>query len=125
MSQNFKLNFDEMQEDSLADVTGNNANSNDLYETPGHVRNLCFVWPNGRMDFFNYAYLITGEFDNEEQTIKLTYTTHIVILKGIELIKLFEMINHHQVKKIVSIDERYKTINEQGDWMVYSIEISS
>lgn len=125
MSQNFKLKFDEMQENNSADVTGSNTISSNLYDTPGYVRNLCFVWPNGRVEFFNYAYLIKGEFDNDHQTIKLTYTTHIVILKGSELSRLFELITQHQVKNIVCVEERYKTIIDKDDWAVYHIEISN
>lgn len=77
------------------------------YERPGSGRNLCFVQPDGKRQFLNYAYLVTGEYDLEASEITLTYTTHIVTLKGYNLEEMFENIMIQIVKTIKSTDPRY------------------
>ncbi len=42
------------------------------YATPSQVRNLCFVQPDGKRLFLNYAYLVSGEYSPETNTIVLT-----------------------------------------------------
>lgn len=84
------------------------------YPTTGDVRNLCFVQPDGKRQFLNYAYLISGEYDPEASEITLTYTTHIVTVKGYDLNEIYEALMGQVVKKIVAVDERYRSTRESG-----------
>lgn len=92
------------------------------YETPGSGRNLCFVQPDGKRQFLNYVYLITGEYDPEASEIKLTYTTHIVTLKGYNLGELFESLVAQVAKEITCQEERY---SKEDSADVFGIQISS
>ncbi|MBB3969299.1 hypothetical protein [Mucilaginibacter phyllosphaerae] len=125
MSQNFKLKFDEMQESNPATASDNNTSGNDLYDTPGHVRNLCFVWPDGRMKFLNYAYLISGDYTPDHNTLTLIYTTHLVIIKGSKLLPLYNLLLTHSPRKIICTDERYKLSLNEHQTIIECIEITS
>ncbi|WP_412476627.1 hypothetical protein [Flavobacterium sp. TBRC 19031] len=93
------------------------------YASPSQVRNLCFVQPDGNRLFLNYAYLVSGEYSPEENIIVLTYTTHIVILKGCNLSGLFSNLMSHICKLIVCEDKRYFEIEAREGAFVIDIEI--
>ncbi len=83
------------------------------YATPSQTRNLCFVQPDGKRLFLNYAYLVSGEYSPEANTIKLVYTTHEITLKGRNLEGLFESLMAHLPRQIVAHEKRYEgTIGE-------------
>lgn len=92
------------------------------YPTTGDVRNLCFIQPDGKRQFLNYAYLIGGKYDPEASEIALTYTTHIVTVKGVNLEPLFESLMVQVPKEIVCADKRY--LGEQNESMTFILEIS-
>ncbi len=96
----------------------------ELYPTGGQTRNLCFVQLDGKRMFLNYAYLISGEYVPEENTITLAYTTHTVMLKGHRLESLYESLMEHQVQRISCTDKRYLATKEDGESVVTEIEIS-
>jgi len=77
------------------------------YSTSAHVRNLCFVQADGKRLFLNYAYLVSGEYTPETNTIKLVYTTHEITLKGRNLENLFESLMAHVPRQITAVDKRY------------------
>ncbi|WP_298115539.1 hypothetical protein [Flavobacterium sp.] len=93
------------------------------YSTTGHVRNLCFVQADGKRLFLNYAYLVSGEYSPEANTIKLVYTTHEITLKGRNLEGLFESLMAHVPRQIVAVEKRYKGIKDENSAMIYEIEI--
>lgn len=86
-----------------------------VYHAAGHARNLCLVWPDGKRAFFNYAYLISADFNpgNEMNLIKLGFSGQVVILKGFGLESLFMQLLDHLPKIIVMIDKRY-IMNDEG-----------
>ncbi|PSB02798.1 hypothetical protein C7B69_26715, partial [filamentous cyanobacterium Phorm 46] len=83
--------------------------SMEVYQSPSHARNLCLVWLDGKRMFFNYAYLVSGEYSEtgEKNIILLYFASYIVQLKGYGLETLFmEMLDHYP-KIITMMDERY------------------
>lgn len=105
MSQKYKydaLNNDDNAEDK----------SIEHHAEASAVRNICFVQPDGKKTFLNYAYLVSGEYSPDDSTIKLTFTTHIVTLKGNNFEELFDALNKHEPKTIIAVDKRYSEIGE-------------
>jgi len=83
----------------------------ELYDTPGHARNICFVQADGSMTFLNYAYLVSGGFKREQNTIKLEFTTHTVTVIGDGLESLFEYFLDHTPKRVCILEKRYTAIS--------------
>lgn len=112
MNQDFKLKFDEMREN---DPTGENGEqANERFASTGHVRNLCFVWPDGKKKFLNYAYLVSCDYDPDENTITLNFTSDTVLIKGSGLDGVFEELFSHIPKRIVCVDVRYNSVANGG-----------
>ena len=112
MSRDFKLKFDEMLSAQPTDKDGSaEENAYEAFATPGHVRNICFGWPDGRKKFLNYAYLVSGEYAPDDSAITLNFTTDTVIIKGSGLEALFAELLFHLPKVISYTDSRYETIN--------------
>jgi hypothetical protein len=93
------------------------------YSTTGHVRNLCFVQADGKRLFLNYAYLVSGQYSPEANTIRLVYTTHEITLKGRNLEGLFESLMAHVPRQIVAVDERYESLKVTESVIVDKITI--
>lgn len=110
MNQGFKLRYDQLREN---DPTGpepeTGAGVTEFYPSSGHTRNVCLVWPDGQRAFFNYAYLVAGEFEpnDEKNLIKLSFSSHKVSLKGYSLETLFMALFDHLPRIITAIDPRY------------------
>jgi len=109
MSQGFNLKFDRMRENIPANTDGVNQGNPDRYDTPGYTRNVCFVWPDGKRMFFNYAYLLAAEFNPREDMneIKLEFSGQTVSLKGYGLEGLFMELLDHLPRVVMAVDERY------------------
>lgn len=82
----------------------------ELYDTPGHARNICFVQADGSMTFLNYAYLVSGEYDPERSEIKLSFTTHQVNINGINIHSVFNSLLLHSVQKLYEALQRYESV---------------
>ncbi|GAB3040068.1 hypothetical protein [Spirosoma pulveris] len=127
MNQGFKLRFDQLREN---DPTGSGEESGTLlveqYPSNGHTRNVCLVWPDGRRVFLNYAYLIAGEYEpnDEKNVIKLSFSSHSVTLQGYNLEPLFMALLDHLPRIITAIDPRYVLDEDRQDSVVISIVIS-
>lgn len=125
MSQSFKLKYDLMQEN---DPTNKDAVSEhqskayeEFYPEENHVRQICFVWLDGKRIFMNYSYLVSGEYLPEANRITLTFTTHVFILNGVNLETLFYDIMNQLSKQITCIDARYNLIGEDEKPVVNEI----
>ncbi|MGA0556817.1 hypothetical protein ACO2Q8_09215 [Larkinella sp. VNQ87] len=106
MNHGFKLRFDQMRE---SNPTREQEPDGEANHSPGSHRNLCLVWPDGRRAFFNYAYLIEGEFDpgNEKNSIQLHFSAYKITLQGYGLATLFTALLDHSPRFISVIDARY------------------
>lgn len=111
MSQDFKLRYEQLRAsdptklENASEVTGDG----DFYETPGHNRNLCLVWPDGRRMFLSYSYLVSGEFtvDGDTNTITLQFSLHTVTVKGYVLETLFTGLLNQLPRLLLVSDTRY------------------
>lgn len=79
------------------------------YDQPGHMRNLCFVWPDGRRVFIGYAYLISGEMtiDGEINKIVLTFSNQIVTIEGYKMEELYQALMEQRMLYVAQFGERY------------------
>ena len=110
MSHGFKLRFDEMREGDPTNSDSTKQDENELfYQSSGHARNVCFVWSNEKRLFLNYAYLVSGEFNpNEEKNlITLTFSSHTVLLHGYNLESLYRALMEQIPRLIFEVDSRY------------------
>ena len=127
MSQGFKLKYDAMRDNNpgnAEDPTGDlSVVNSELYNSESNTRNICFTLLGGKRIFLNYSYLISGEYSPEENTITLTFTTHTVLLKGVQLEALFNELMQHLPKHITTVDARYNSVSEKGKSLVNGIEI--
>lgn len=127
MNHKFSLKFDKMRDNNPSAPEGDavpNLFAKNNYETPGHVRNVCFVMLDGKMIFLNYAYLVAGEHNPENSTITLSFTSHVVILKGYNLEILYADLMFQLCKQVICMDERYDAVEEKDQGSVTEITIA-
>jgi hypothetical protein len=126
MNQGFKLRFDQLREsDPTAPADDADVSLAEQYGTSGHSRNVCFVWPDGRRAFFNYAYLIDGEYEPNQETnvIRLNFSSRSVMLKGFSLQPLYMALFDQMPRIITAIDPRYVLDEDRQNSVVTSIAI--
>ena len=93
------------------------------FESPGGIRNVCFVDAQGNEEFFNYAYLVKGKYVPEENTIALTFSNDVVTLKGRNLAGLFNELGAQVPKKIITLDKRYESTKGENETYVTEIAV--
>jgi hypothetical protein len=127
MSQGFNLHYTRMKEGDTP-LSANNSDPNATDGNTGIIggssRNICFVVAPNRMIFLNYAYLISGEYKPDENTITLLFTSHSVTIKGIKLEALFYRLMDHAVKQLTAVDNRYNALQESNNSIINEIIIS-
>lgn len=122
MSQSFKLKFDHLKQNDPTNMSDcENSNSTTEYPNTSNARNLCLIWLSGRKQFLNYSYLVSCEFDPEDNIVTLQFTTHFIILTGDHLNGLFDSLINHSPKTIKEIEERYKALDSKEPYIA-SIE---
>lgn len=130
----FKANFAqaesaEVATDPLTDDATNSAeyNNSERYDTDSAVRNLCFVWEDGRKAFFNYAYLVACDLTVQDSVhvLLLSFGAYTVVVKGYHLGDLFTALLEHSPKTISAIDPRYITQHPLSNSIVTEILVSS
>lgn len=125
MSLTYKFDEKDKNSSQRAEDKTNEKNEKDiqLYDTPGNSRNVCFIEANGKQTFLNYAYLISGEYLPEKNSIELNFASHSIKLKGHNLEWLFIDIHNQQAKKIYCIDKRYENTIDQSQIFVTELDI--
>lgn len=114
MNQDFKLKFDEYEENNPTHKEGEE-NNPDYYPSRGNTRNLAFVLPDGKMQFFNYSYLISCSYSPEQGSITMEFSTHDVELKGQRLESLFYELMAQVNKVIHCTGSRYSALDTNAD----------
>lgn len=118
MNQGSRLRYDQLRESDPTSVTKFEESPEaseeakgrlDAYGRPGHVRNLCFAWPDGKKLFLNYAYLVSCDYEanSEANLIRLGFTSHTVTLKGYRLEELYFAVMEQLPRIIEAEDARY------------------
>jgi len=127
MSQGFNLKFDRMRENLPANTDSDQQDHTNpaRYDTPGYTRNVCFVWPDGKRIFFNYAYLVSAEFIPKEDMneIKLEFSGQTVSLKGYGLEGLFMEFLDHLPRIVMAVDGRYTLVRNSGMLTIIDIGV--
>lgn len=122
MSHDSELNFRKMQENDPTSKE-NNAESITNYAVAGNVRNITFIWQDGKKQSLNYSYLVSCEYIPDDNTITMLFTTQIVILKGVKLSGLFDALVAQLPESITCIDARYNSTIEDKMSIVNEIVI--
>lgn len=132
MNPTFRLRFDQMREGAPTETPDtpplhDQAGDETRYETAGHVRNLCLVWPDGRRMFLNYAYLVACEYTpgDAKNSIHLSFSSHMVTLSGYGLEALFIELLDHRPRLIIAVDERYALDTIATDSVVTEIMVQN
>src|SRR5690606_19767352 len=89
--------------------------NSDYYPSCGNGRNLAFVWPDGKMQFFNYSYIVTSSYSPHDGTIVLEFSTHRVEVKGHKLEQLFYELMTQAIKVIRCLDSRYEALDSNAE----------
>lgn len=111
MSRDFKLKFDDYKENNPTNKPDSEAND-DNYPSFGNARHIAFIWPENKVQSFNYSYLVTQSYDAAQNAIEMEFTTHVVTIKGVRLDELFYELMGQTPKYIRITDKRY---NETAD----------
>jgi len=124
MSQDYRFKYDRMRENDPAETARPgeaNIEPNGNYQHPGHGRNLGFEWQDERRLFLSYSYLISCEFTPIDGCIILSFTPHVVTLKGVGLLQLYNELMDHLPKRISCADARYNSLLEKDQYAVNEI----
>lgn len=123
--QHFKTNFDQSGNGNAITKSPvqDAANGVAAHDTDSLVRNLCFIWTDGRKAFFNYAYLVSVDLVliDPVNVMLLYFSGQIVTLKGYCLEPLFDLLLDHTPKVIAASDSRY--CNDEQTQDLYITEI--
>lgn len=131
MSQRFNVKMDQMRQASpvmaAADQDGQAAQHSGgaFYPSSSAIRNLCFIWPDGRKLCLNYAYLIAAECNTADSEVILTFSTHIVTIKGYNFQMLFFDLMEQRLRLITCIEERYLALQPEGVAVVTEITVAA
>lgn len=125
MSQGFNLRFDKMRENNPAspETAKSEIPLPDKYDIPGYARNVCFVWPDGKREFFNYAYLVAAKYNpgEDKNEITLVFSGYTVTLHGYALEGLFMDFLDHIPRIVTAIDTRYASRVNSGSETIIEI----
>lgn len=119
MSQDFNMGFDPFDKQGKVNLP-NEDNLPEEYKVSSSIRNVCFVWQDGRRKFLNYAYLVSAEYMPDDSIIELTFTSTKISLKGIKLDILHEKLLFHLPITIICQDLRYSQLS-RADYCVNEI----
>lgn len=124
MNHGFRLRYDQLRE---SDPTASEqAVSTPIsYEETDKTRSVCFLWPDGRRAFFNYAYLANATFEptGAMNTICLTFSSQVVTLQGYGLEPLFMAFFEHLPRLVTAIDPRYVLHSETNKPVVVDMQV--
>lgn len=124
MSHDSELNFRKMQENDPTSKE-NDAESISNYAVAGNVRNITFIWQDGKKQSLNYGYLVSCEYLPDDNKITMLFTTHIVTLKGIKLSGLFDALVAQLPESITCVDARYNATGSREMIVVNEIKTNN
>jgi len=123
MSQNYKLRFDQMKENSPGQSgSASQEDTSAFYTSEGSIRNFCLVWKDGNMDDFPYSYVVHTQFriGEEKNMMIIELPSKLITLSGYGLTTLFLAFKKQLPQFIYQIDERYA---EEAETVVTDIQI--
>lgn len=120
----FKTKFDEMRRSNPA-TQGDGTTAPDSYARESHVRNVCFVLPDGNKKALSYAYLVAMDYMPEQSLITLEFTSCTISLSGLRLDALFWDLFEQLPRIITCTDERYNALESDKQPVVNKITIKT
>ncbi len=123
MNQRFKLQYEGINEQDANNENTNLSAYDQSYKSETRVRNLCFVFKDGKKTFLNYGYLIKVDFYPDNDTIIMIFTTDKIRLKGVNMEALFYDLMDHIPRQIVETDSRYNLIGDDQKPVINEVEI--
>jgi hypothetical protein len=124
MSQGFNFKYDQMRENDPTSSAKIQADVPDSYPSGSNIRNVLFVLASGDEDSSSYNYLVRTRFKKSEGSILLTFTTHVITIKGVNLHSLFRELFEHIPRVVVATDKRYNQVAEKDVPIVNEIIIT-
>lgn len=125
----FRANFSEPAKPETGAGDEPDALASDVFfhDTDSTVRNVCFLWENGRKAFFNYAYLAAADLTLLDglHVLLLSFGSHTVVLRGYGLETLFDALLEHRPRTITAINPRYLSGHERQGCVVTEILVKS
>jgi hypothetical protein len=119
MNHNSRYRFEEMQSNNLNEKDQEPGN----YHQSQSVRNLWFEMADKSAIFLNYGYLVSGEYKPQDGIIHLIFTSHIVLLIGVNLDTLFLELLDHLPRKISCVNQRYQQLTNDGQPIIENIQV--
>lgn len=132
MNQKFKLKYDELRESNPTDRSDEKQpikqqGENQFYQHPGNMRCICFAWPNGNKNSFNYIDLVSKKLDvtGEINSLTLYFRSDVIVLKGYNLDILLMYLDNQTIYLISQVDQRYLEAYNGNDASVIEIELQN
>ncbi|MBT1689873.1 hypothetical protein [Dawidia soli] len=131
-NQRFKLKYDQLRENNPAEkelpdsTPGETAKPDEKnYRHVGHNRNLAVMWPDGKLESFNYAYLVSIKYDpiSDPNVLALYFTSDTITIKGYKLKLLFWDVFNSTSRIIECADPRYAEIVNETQPVIFEISI--
>jgi hypothetical protein len=124
MSHNYKSKIDSLL-DNDSDISSPQAQAGAVTNHSGesYARVLLLVFADGNEKFLHYSYLIDADFQVDTGSILLTFTSHVVTLRGLRLHPLFRDLSKHLPNIVTIVDERYGSLTDTNSPVVTTIEI--
>ncbi len=116
----------QISKDIIDELNGHRGTSkNEECYTTGKTKTINFVKADGSKQMFPYSQLITAwtEHTDEENVIKIFYSTHLVTFKGYNLDTIYEAIDKQNLKSLTAQDDRYFNLSNEKKVFVKGIEI--
>ena len=120
--QRISQNIQEELDDAFK--TKNSTDENECYTT-GETNTINFIKADGQQQMFPYSQLITAwtEHTDEENIIKIFFSTHLVTIQGYNLEAIFQALTNQSLKLITTQDERYFNKLKQKNMLIKKVVI--
>lgn len=125
MSHDLRAKIEALQANKKSTTDINAHEQDKKYASAGYARNVCFSLPTGQETFLNYAYLVAGVISNDDDNvqIQLTFTSHIVTMKGVGLHSLFHEFLDHIPRFVAQSETRYQELIDENEQVITQITI--
>ena len=114
-----------VSKDILDVLDGTNKDENEECYTTGETNTINFVKADGSQQMFPYSQLISAwtEHTDEENVLKVFFSTHLVTVKGHNLNAIYKHIREQNLVSVFAQDERYLKATGEKIAFVKVIEI--
>ncbi len=98
--------------------------NNECFKT-GETNTINFVKADGSQQMFPYSQLITAwtEHTDEENVIKVFFSTHQVTIKGLNLSVIYKTMTNQNLLSLSAQDQRYLKVKKQKKAFIKRIKI--